>query len=157
MIASHLKKTLGLAALCFAGPLLAAGPLDGIYQVGTGEEWLSIHQTGNHLIVGRFFKTTGTNTVHMANGQDYTTSTGARWYLLSGDLAPDATSLNITGDSNLGACTSTYRLDFGASQIWMEWVAESTTPAGIEKGIDCPSDYRAATVNGTYRKVTKIY
>jgi hypothetical protein len=136
---------------------MAAGPLDGIYQVGTGENWLTIHQTGNHVIVGQFFKTGGTHRVNMANGQQYTANTVGRWYLLAGDLAPNSTSVTITGESNLGACQSTYRIDFGGSQLWMQWLAQTTTPAGSLQGIDCQGDFATDTANGSWYKVTKIF
>jgi hypothetical protein len=136
---------------------MAAGPLDGIYQVGSGEHWLTVHQTGNHVIVGQFFKSTGSHSVTLANGQRYNTNAAGRWYLLAGDLVPNSTSLTITGESNLGACTSTYRIDFGAPQLWMQWTGPITTPEGSVQSIDCASDYQTDTANGTWYKLTKIF
>ena len=153
-----IRNLLGAAAICFAAQVQAAGPLDGIYQVGSGGEWLSVHQTGNHLTVGRFFDDLGSDVWILANGQKFTTTNVGRWYLMAGDLAsPASTSFTITGESNVGACKVTYRIDLG-NQIWMEWIAIAQTAAGTQQGIDCQGIYATATNNGvnTWVRLTKI-
>lgn len=157
MLVSCLRGALGAAALCAAANAMAAGPLDGIYQVGTGEEWFSVHQEGNHVIVGRFFNGAGNFSVPLANGQLYTANKGGRWYLMAGDLAPGSTLLTFTGESSLGACLSTYRIDFGVTPMVVEWVSDITSNAGQSQGIDCPAAYQASTVSGRFRSVKKIY
>jgi hypothetical protein len=157
MRGSWLKKTVGVSALCFAGPLMAAGPLDGIYQIEDFESWLSVHQSGSHVIVGEFFKISGTFSQALRNGQTYSTDVGSRWNLLSGDLVSGSNSLTIVGETQLGACFTNYRIDFGAPQLWMELVSMTTTPAGAAKGIDCPGEYAARTTKGTWYKIYKIF
>jgi len=154
------RRFCGAVALFFAGQVHAAGPLDGIYQYYDWEEWLTIHQTGNHVVVGKFWKSTNTSTWNLRNGQKYSGSYPGYWTLMSGDLAAsNSTSVIIQGESQGGGCISTYRIDFGAPQIWMEWVAESQTPGGTQQGIDCVGNYLLSTNNGTttYWKLFKIF
>jgi hypothetical protein len=156
MRGSWFKKTLGLGALCLAGPLMAAGPLDGIYQFGDAEDWLSMHQNGNHVVVGSFFNVAGPSYVTIL-GKQFQGNKAGIWELLGGDLAANGTSLTVSGESRYGACQATYFIDFSAPQIWVQWVSLTTTPAGAAQGIDCEGRYAAATVNGNWYKIKKIY
>ena len=144
---SWLKKSVGLAALCVAGPLMAAGPVDGIYQFGQAEDWLSMHQSGNHVIVGRFFKVKGTFNVTIM-GKQFMGGGGGVWDLLGGDFAANGTTLRVSGESKHGACLTTFLIDFSAPQVWLQWVSDTTTPAGAAQGIDYEGAYVASTPNG---------
>jgi hypothetical protein len=157
MRSSLFKKALGVAALFIAGSSMAAGPLDGIYQFGEYEDWWSIHQSGNHVVVGRFFNSNGGFSTTFNDGRTYKADKAGIWYLLGGDVDANGTSVTVSGESRAGACLVTYRFEFGAPQLWVQWASQTTTPAGKSQGIDCEADHTAGTVNGTWWKIRKIY
>ena len=145
----------GVAAFV-AGTVSAAGPYDGIYQVSGLEEYYSVHQAGNTLIVGAFFtKRDSTHSTTLINGQEYWPQRNDNWDLFAGPIEDERAVL--FGETALGACAVSLEFVFGSPTI-VTILSIQPTRSGSDQFINCGSVLKVITsrLNGPVFKIKKV-
>ncbi|MBC7703395.1 MAG: hypothetical protein H7274_05560 [Rhodoferax sp.] len=116
----------------------AAGPYDGIYNVPNTAEFLSVHQNGNHVIIGGFSTVPASGVVfYLGDGQVFPPDRADNWELFSGDIS--GSTVVVTGEMAFGACEADKRLVFTGSAVVVTQLFIRTTPIGYRYGVSCPS------------------
>lgn len=135
-----MKKTVLLAGFVmglFADTAFAAGLYDAIYQLPGTQEFYSVHQSGNSLIVGNFITQQGFQVnAPLSNGQQFTTPRLDYWNLFSGPL--NGATASLQGEAVFGACYITETVTFSPSGAAAVINSATNTAAGNAQGIDCP-------------------
>lgn len=145
-----------LASL-FSTLAMAGGPYDGIYNLPSTPEYLSVHQNGTNMIVGWFSTIPATGIMfNLGNGQQFPPARVDIWDLFSGVISGN--SIRLVGEVAYGACNSTMDAAFTASSVTVTQKFISTTSLGNSYGIDCPS-YQQYLVNtkGLSQTWMKVY
>ena len=116
----------------------AAGPYDGIYHLPGTNDYISVHQNGDHLIAGYFTTIPASGVVfYLGDGQLFPPARLDYWDLFSGTISGN--SVTVTGEIAYGACVATYGAVFSGSSVTVTLLFISTTPIGFAYGINCPS------------------
>lgn len=133
----RLSRTVAVSlGLCLAGPAVAAGPFDGIYQLADTTEFYSVHQSGSQMIVGNFIVANGFQIgVLLSNGQQFNTPRLDFWNLFSGPVSGSVAQLQ--GEAVFGACSVLASASFSETGATLTIHSVNTTPAGATQGINC--------------------
>lgn len=138
------RSLLAGVAVFLSGTASAAGAYDGIYQVPGLQEFYSVHQSGNGLIIGGFFtQPQSTYFYTLINGQRYTPPRNDNWDLFSGPIA--GARAVVEGETASGACTASLEFVFGSPTV-ITILNMQPTASGLSQGINCASVLNALTV-----------
>lgn len=149
------KFFLALLLSCIAGIASAAGVYDGIYQIGGREQWYSLHQNGDRIVVAHFISDPNFPVAaQFANGQTFGSGKLDYWFLFGGTLSGETAA--VSGEFLFGACNMTATLDFRvAGIITVTQIAISPTATGSDQGINCSGAAAAAGLDAF--TLTKIF
>ena len=152
-----MKSKLLLAPLlcCFASITSAAGIYDGIYQIGSQQQWYSLHQNGNRIVAAHFVSDPNFPiAARFANDQTFGSGKLDYWNLFGGTLS--GVTAVVSGELLFGACSMTAEMNFGvAGIVTVTATSIVTTVVGSDQGINCGG---AAAAAGLDRfTLTKIF
>jgi hypothetical protein len=157
MIAKKLLAALAVACTMFsAAPARAAGPYDGIYQVGSTFYFLIQNPAGFLAVSFDSIPSSGV-TYYLGDGQSFNPTRADMGDLYVGAFVYGTTAI-LVGETAYGACIFEYSVVFDSAGATATREDAASTSLGQSRGIDCWRFYRYMNgVTGRTFRMTKVF
>lgn len=129
-----MKRLIFSLAALVCGSAMAAGQFDGVYQsTSTPEQFYSIHQNGNILLLTSYGAIPTDGNIFLRYGSDqFRPSKIYLWEVQTGEI--NGTSAIMSGGTMQNACTLTYQLDLTPAKITATIIKMEQRLGGVQCG-----------------------